>query len=597
MATPDKPSQSSSNGSKKSSGDNTVAFIVIAAIVILAVQYFLTGTNFALDIWEEFTAPELSKAEIAEFEETLDQIDQNAATYASGGFQTEEDVKNAIAAQKSYAKELEAQGVVSSYTADDNSVYFKFENGLSYLYIAAPEGTDALSTDSEATVCSVETTGRADSLAAISTVTSAFSATSSKWSASTAKTPSNITLAGLKELGGKQQLLIWAGHGGYNRKTGSVLDTGIDSDLSDKAQLIEIKNDRATIVNVAGDPDSHLAITPGFVKRYVRGMGGSVVYLCACSTGEDSQLADAFLDNGATAVFGNTGSISHVYNVAMLQGVLTAFLTPDENGNYPTLSKSLSTAKKTIGNDSAEYLERVGADASFIESQRNVKVKLFGGTEAGDLKVQAASTSTGKTQDKPAASSSSSGSTSSSNSSSTGKETESESSGSNGGSSANSGLPATESKPSESTGGSSANSGSSASSSGSSASSSGQTAPMPETTLTNDMIVGLWSPDQNAQEPRYIDFLAKGDLVTYDYYSLIDSRSLGRPQPSAPVKFEFCNGVVDMMLNQGRCSCRTRDSSGVYISFYIDEMANDVIYDQETGTAWHRVIPHLIENH
>lgn len=570
MATPDKPSQSSSNGSKKSSGDNTVAFIVIAAIVILAVQYFLTGTNFALDIWEEFTAPELSKAEIAEFEETLDQIDQNAATYASGGFQTEEDVKNAIAAQKSYAKELEAQGVVSSYTADDNSVYFKFENGLSYLYIAAPEGTDALSTDSEATVCSVETTGRADSLAAISTVTSAFSATSSKWSASTAKTPSNITLAGLKELGGKQQLLIWAGHGGYNRKTGSVLDTGIDSDLSDKAQLIEIKNDRATIVNVAGDPDSHLAITPAFVKRYVRGMSGSVVYLCACSTGEDSQLADAFLDNGATAVFGNTGSISHVYNVAMLQGVLTTFLTPDENGNYPTLSKSLSTAKKTIVDDSAEYLERVGADANFIESQRNVKVKLFGGTEAGDLKVQADSASKGKTQDKPAESSSSSGSTSSSNSSSTGKETESKSSGSTGGSSANS---------------------------GSSASSSGQTAPMPETTLTNDMIVGLWSPDPNAQEPRYIDFLAKGDLVTYDYYSLIDSAALGRPQPSAPVKFEFCNGVVDMMLNQGRCSCLTRDSSGVYISFYIDEMANDVIYDQETGTAWHRVIPHVIENH
>lgn len=570
MATPDKPSQSSSNGSKNGSGDNTVAFIVIAAIVVLAVQYFLTGTNFALDIWEEFTAPELSNAEIAEFEETLDQIDQNAATYASGGFQTEEDVKNAIAAQKSYAKELEAQGVVSSYTADDNSVYFKFENGLSYLYIAAPEGTDALSTDSEATVSSVETTGRTDSLAAISTITSAFSSASSKWSASTAKTPSNITLAGLKELGGKQQLLIWAGHGGYNRKTSSVLDTGIDSDLSDKSQLIEIKNDRATIVNVAGDPDSHLAITPGFVKRYVRGMGGSVVYLCACSTGEDSQLADAFLDNGATAVFGNTGSISHVYNVAMLQGVLTTFLTPDENGNYPTLSKSLSTAKRTIGNDSAEYLERVGADANFIESQRNVKVKLFGGTEAGDLKVQADSASKGKTQDKPAESSTSSGSTSSSNNSSTGKETES--------------------KSSESSGGSSANS-------GSSASSSGQTAPMPETTLTNDMIVGLWSPDPNAQEPRYIDFLAKGDLVTYDYYSLIDSRALGMPQPSGPVKFEFCNGVVDMMLNQGRCSCLTRDSSGVYISFYIDEMANDVIYDQETGTAWHRVIPHVIENH
>lgn len=570
MATPDKPSQSSSNGSKNGSGDNTVAFIVIAAIVVLAVQYFLTGTNFALDIWEEFTAPELSNAEIAEFEETLDQIDQNAATYASGGFQTEEDVKNAIAAQKSYAKELEAQGVVSSYTADDNSVYFKFENGLSYLYIAAPEGTDALSTDSEATVSSVETTGRTDSLAAISTITSAFSSASSKWSASTAKTPSNITLAGLKELGGKQQLLIWAGHGGYNRKTGSVLDTGIDSDLSDKSQLIEIKNDRATIVNVAGDPNSHLAITPGFVKRYVRGMGGSVVYLCACSTGEDSQLADAFLDNGATAVFGNTGSISHVYNVAMLQGVLTTFLTPDENGNYPTLSKSLSTAKRTIGNDSAEYLERVGADANFIESQRNVKVKLFGGTEAGDLKVQADSASKGKTQDKPAESSTSSGSTSSSNNSSTGKETES--------------------KSSESSGGSSANS-------GSSASSSGQTAPMPETTLTNDMIVGLWSPDPNAQEPRYIDFLAKGDLVTYDYYSLIDSRALGMPQPSEPVKFEFCNGVVDMMLNQGRCSCLTRDSSGVYISFYIDEMANDVIYDQETGTAWHRVIPHVIENH
>ena len=584
MATPDKPSQNPSKGSKNGSGDNAVAFIVIAAIVILAAQYFLTGTNFALDIWEEFTAPELSKAEIAEFEETLEQIDNTAATYASGGFQTEEDVKNAIAAQKAYAEELEAQGVVSSYTVDDNSVYYKFENGLSYLYIAAPEGTDGLSTDSEATISSVETTGRLDSVAAISTVTSAFSATSSKWSASAAKTPSNITLAGLKELGGKQQLLIWAGHGGYNRKTGSVLDTGIDSDLSDKAQLIEIKNDRATIVNVAGDPESHLAITPSFVKRYVRGMSGSVVYLCACSTGEDSQLADAFLDNGATAVFGNTGSISHVYNVAMLQGVLTAFLTPDENDSYPTLSKALSTAKKTIGDDSAEYLEHVGADANFIESQRNVKVKLFGGTEAGNLKVQADSTSKGKTT----AGDTNSGSTSSS---STGKETESKSSESSGGSSANSGLPATENQSSGSTGG-----GASANS-GSSASSNEQTAPMPETTLTNDMIVGLWSPDPNAEEPRYIDFHAQGDLVIYDYYSLIDSRALGRPQPSAPVKFEFCNGVVDMMLNQGRCSCLTKDSSGVYISFYIDEMANDVIYDQETGTAWHRVIPHVIENH
>ena len=242
---------------------------------------------------------------------------------------------------------------------------------LSYLYIAAPEGTDALSTDSKATVSSVETTGRTDSLAAISTITSAFSATSSKWSTSTAKTPSNITLAGLKELGGKQQLLIWAGHGGYNRKTGSVLDTGIDSDLNDKSQLIEIKNDRATIVNVAGDPDSHLAITPAFVKRYGRGMSGSVVYLCACSTGEDSQLADAFLDNGATAVFGNTGSISHVYNVAMLQGVLTTFLTPDENGNYPTLSKSLSTATKTIGDDSGRQLHRIAAQRQGEAVRRN----------------------------------------------------------------------------------------------------------------------------------------------------------------------------------------------------------------------------------
>lgn len=93
MATPDKPSQSSSNGSKNGSGDNTLTLIIIAAIVILAAQYFFTGTNLALDIWEEFTAPELSKAEIAEFEDTLDQIDQNAATYASGGFQTEDDVK------------------------------------------------------------------------------------------------------------------------------------------------------------------------------------------------------------------------------------------------------------------------------------------------------------------------------------------------------------------------------------------------------------------------------------------------------------------------------------------------------------------------
>ena len=51
-----------------------------------------------------------------------------------------------------------------------------------------------------------------------------------------------------------------------------------------------------------------------------------------------------------------------------------------------------------------------------------------------------------------------------------------------------------------------------------------------------------------------------------------------------------------MMLNQQMLLPDEGLERGIHLLLHRRD-GHDVIYDQETGTAWHRVIPHVIENH
>ncbi len=116
-----------------------------------------------------------------------------------------------------------------------------------------------------------------------------------------------------------------------------------------------------------------------------------------------------------------------------------------------------------------------------------------------------------------------------------------------------------------------------------------QTAPMPEHVIQESEIVGCWSPDVNAEQPEFIDFYLTDGRLTYDYYTMVLGDGNGFGTAKGRTKFEYNNGDVVFMGNQGTCQCLVTGSSKVYIAFYLFDIANGVITDQSNGEKFYYV--------
>ncbi|MBQ9942005.1 MAG: CHAT domain-containing protein, partial [Christensenellaceae bacterium] len=142
-------------------------------------------------------------------------------------------------------------------------------------------------------------------------------------------------------------VILWFGHGVYVERCGPVLGTSLPA--MDESVLEtyeeEIASEQIYLSN------RFLCLTPAFfdAKLDDGSLEGSLVYLSACASAQDSRLADVFLKKGAALVVGNTREVLIPYSLYMMDSFMENLTRQYEDGSYYTAEDALSRAQRRYG--------------------------------------------------------------------------------------------------------------------------------------------------------------------------------------------------------------------------------------------------------
>lgn len=186
---------------------------------------------------------------------------------------------------------------------------------------------------------------------------------------------------------GKNQLVLWLGHGGFLRNGGPCIMLREEFDENRYQTDADYYN---MLVNgeLITSTDGEIGFTAKYVYKNIGDLTGSFFFFNSCFSGKSSELADAFLDKGAYCFIGYTSSVYVHYAGAMQFSIITrmANINPATN-EYYSLSEAIEAGKKDYGyNDSIP-----GADKTPAE------IIVFGGERAENLRLS----TTGKQQTPP----------------------------------------------------------------------------------------------------------------------------------------------------------------------------------------------------
>ena len=112
---------------------------------------------------------------------------------------------------------------------------------------------------------------------------------------------------------------------------------------------------------------------------------------------------------------------------------------------------------------------------------------------------------------------------------------------------------------------------------------------MPESVITEDQLIGYWSPDINTAEPIIVQFYKENGQLKYHHYRVLLGDGGGHNIDFERTGFEFTSGYVEFWGNQGRCNCVNELTGTSRLGFYLFDIDKGVIDEQATGERYYRV--------
>ena len=112
----------------------------------------------------------------------------------------------------------------------------------------------------------------------------------------------NVTISSFTNFGQYDAIALY-GHGGLlpGGQGGEVFYTSQQPTL-----LSEVENGWDLLTHRLIELNGYYAVTPSFIDAYAGSMNGTIVFAAACNSAFDSQMANAFIGNGAAAYLGFT---------------------------------------------------------------------------------------------------------------------------------------------------------------------------------------------------------------------------------------------------------------------------------------------------
>lgn len=279
---------------------------------------------------------------------------------SSTGYIEQKNVKKSVNEVCKAAKKAQKSGEVLDVENNGNSALMRTSNGIWYVYQPKVEGIDALGTNVDLDIITIQpwyNYGSKEQIRHYEYVDDAAYYADKEFDNlrySAEYKDRDVTLDVLKSLK-KDEVILITTHGCSTNTLGPILSTGEECSFSDNFSLDAI-NGRVTVTGGKVPEDRRIAITGLFIKEYIYSLEHSFVYLGACESFKDSRLAHCFLEKGADVVMGYTETVNSIYNRRMLYSIIERmchyFEDIDEYGN---IGHALYYARDIHGVDDSKY--------------------------------------------------------------------------------------------------------------------------------------------------------------------------------------------------------------------------------------------------
>lgn len=263
-----------------------------------------------------------------------------------------------MAEVSAYLARRSGTGDILLYEVDDTGAYIKLSSGLTMMYAPTLESVSAGGTGVSLTFAIYQPhpdVANAEMEEWVGTLAQECGTTQRSCNGSA------VTLDQVKAFG-RDQVIIWSGHGGYGPIVKSFLASGESFDWAawwfDFDYYFDCIQDR--IINRSTEKQSNLAcFTHKFVTYYCGDLSNDLIILGSCHSGQNDKLANAFLAKGARTVVGFSQSVYTAYSDNVTKLTTGYMLFPNEQtGNYYTVSEALDRATAELGADDLIYARR-----------------------------------------------------------------------------------------------------------------------------------------------------------------------------------------------------------------------------------------------
>ena len=115
-----------------------------------------------------------------------------------------------------------------------------------------------------------------------------------------------------------------------------------------------------------------------------------------------------------------------------------------------------------------------------------------------------------------------------------------------------------------------------------------QTTPMPDSVFGEEELLGKWVDSTDPDNIEGIEFYKENNQLMYRYYSILPGNSIGMNTANEVTEWDYCEGIVTVMANQGNIYCHRGEGEEIAVSFYYGFDGSNVMYKQEDGSAYYR---------
>lgn len=373
---------------------------IVAGILALCL---VIGSVALVIVFRQPKKEQLMKEGLTDYYEINEKVHEIESGYSdSNGFVFPENINSTIEAVGAYAKELHESKRIKEYNITEGySVWIKFNSGIEYVYSPLQKDKDASIVDTYQPCLSQYPTDEFDyqtySIACVDNSAENIVTVLDEYTFDNNYDDKSVTLEELKSFG-KDTIIIWHGHGGYNNKTHSYLLTGFELNQNDIVanpsyilQHTELFDDFLN-GRVICSNSGYAAVTHIFFDYYLDDMSGSMLYLGACCSGKDETLSSVFLSKGASAVIANSDTICTYYNLNIISSTFSQMLKDSGFDNkYDTLQTAIDKAMAKHGEYCCEENKAhpvIYGNRDFRLSEKDATKTLNSSFNAGDFIIK-----------------------------------------------------------------------------------------------------------------------------------------------------------------------------------------------------------------